>query len=226
MSKAVLISIKPEWVERIADGSKVVEVRKNKPKLPIPFKCYIYESQGRRYSWGVKPDTIANHDEDRFLDCRRGMPDVKKDDNGNPYFSYGRMRVIGEFVCDEIKDYYPIDTKDPINKPYGDEIEKESCLSTKQVNDYGFRTLGYGMLFGLHITDLVIYDKPKELREFRTLCKYRNDDGSCQYKKVDCECVKFDFNPDYSVNFAECCDFITRPPQSWCYVEEIDAYET
>lgn len=42
MSKAVLISIRPKWVEKIANGKKTIEVRKTKPKLETPFKCYIY----------------------------------------------------------------------------------------------------------------------------------------------------------------------------------------
>ena len=40
--KAVLISIQPKWCELIASGKKMVEVRKTKPKLETPFKCYIY----------------------------------------------------------------------------------------------------------------------------------------------------------------------------------------
>ena len=75
--------------------------------------------------------------------------------------------------------------------------------------------------YGWHISDLVIYDKPRELSEFRNVCKYLNNDGSCRYKEVDCDCVKFDFNPDWSINFAECLDYMSKPPQSWCYVEEL-----
>ncbi|MBP5781471.1 MAG: hypothetical protein J6X34_09600 [Clostridia bacterium] len=40
--KAVMISIRPNWCEMIASGKKIVEVRKTKPKLDPPFKCYIY----------------------------------------------------------------------------------------------------------------------------------------------------------------------------------------
>lgn len=47
----------------------------------------------------------------------------------------------------------------------------------------------------------------------------QHDDNSCKYREIDCDCVKFDFNPNGSVNFAECLNFMTRPPQSWCYVE-------
>lgn len=44
--KAVLISIRPKWCELIATGQKTVEVRKTRPKLETPFKCYIYKTGG------------------------------------------------------------------------------------------------------------------------------------------------------------------------------------
>ena len=46
MSKAVLISIRPKWCEKIVNGEKTIEVRKTRPKLEAPFKCYIYETGG------------------------------------------------------------------------------------------------------------------------------------------------------------------------------------
>ena len=46
MSKAVLISIRPKWCEKIVNGEKTIEVRKTRPKLETPFKCYIYETGG------------------------------------------------------------------------------------------------------------------------------------------------------------------------------------
>lgn len=57
MSKAVMLSIRPKWVEKIANGEKTIEVRKTRPKLPTPFKAYIYCSRGNdarrlRGSWG------------------------------------------------------------------------------------------------------------------------------------------------------------------------------
>lgn len=72
MSKAVMISIRPKWCEKIVNGEKTIEVRKTRPKLETPFKCYIYETQGRT-------DT----------------PWVDKD--GHMIFA-GRGQVIGEFV--------------------------------------------------------------------------------------------------------------------------------
>ena len=57
MSKAVMLSIRPKWCEKIANGEKTIEVRKTRPKLDTPFKCYIYCTQGNdarrlRGSWG------------------------------------------------------------------------------------------------------------------------------------------------------------------------------
>ena len=42
MNKAVILSIRPKWVEKIIRGEKTLEVRKTRPKLETPFKCYIY----------------------------------------------------------------------------------------------------------------------------------------------------------------------------------------
>ena len=57
MSKAVMLSVRPKWCEKIASGKKTIEVRKTRPKMNTPFKCYIYCSQGNdarrlRGSWG------------------------------------------------------------------------------------------------------------------------------------------------------------------------------
>ena len=57
MNKAVMLSVRPKWVGKIANGEKTIEVRKTKPNLPTPFKAYIYCSQGNdarrlRGSWG------------------------------------------------------------------------------------------------------------------------------------------------------------------------------
>lgn len=45
--KSVILSIKPKWCELIASGQKTVEVRKTRPKIETPFKCYIYETKDK-----------------------------------------------------------------------------------------------------------------------------------------------------------------------------------
>ena len=172
--KSVLISIQPKWCELIANGKKKVEVRKTKPKLETPFKVYIY--------------------------CTKNFK------NNKPY-SYktwaGYGKVIGEFVCDKI-DYFssadsewaymvaPAGSKMPMHEDTALCIMQErGGLSLDDIIAY-FGDEDYKAYFW-HISNLVIYDKPRELSEFHkpimpTGLRYEND-------------------------------IITRPPQSWCYIE-------
>ena len=118
--------------------------------------------------------------------------------------------VIGEFVCDKIVEF-----ENSWYDPAFDETSTFSCVNVEELARYiGKNDYGYGW----HISDLVIYDKPKELSEFKPICRWMNDDFSCMYQKVECGKVKFDINPDNTVNLAECTRRLSKAPQSWCYV--------
>lgn len=176
MSKSVLISIRPKWCELIASGHKTIEVRKTRPKLEPPFKCYIY-------------CTKPKFEHEDFFVIDAGTEKART--------FYGGGKVIGEFVCDLIfplsfyaSDASFFDTVPPLSVP-------GTCLTDKEIVEY----LGNGKTgHGWHISDLVIYDDPKKLSEFR----------------------RHDPTYDFSV-FGEVCRTyaIQRPPQSWCYVEEL-----
>lgn len=170
MSKAVLISVRPKWCELIANGTKTVEVRKSRPKLHTPFKCYIYCTQS-----GVALGAWGKHG-----------------------------KVIGEFTCDRIYGLAPLN-----HAP--DDVEQQACLTREEIVRY-LKGVGYGW----HISDLKIYDVPKELNEFwfppELYCE-KERCGGCPYDQVA------DVNGEYSFD----CEWkrpLTRPPQSWCYVEE------
>lgn len=157
MSKAVLISIRPEWCEKIMTGQKTIEVRKTRPKLIPQFKCYIYCSQGSdvrrlRGSWG---------------------------------------KVIGEFTCDAITRVNLCGFWDDSGKQLDNRL-KETCLTSKEFCDYLGEKVGYGW----HISNLRIYDTPRELREFYAVPNEVEVALKAKPKPV------------------------TRPPQSWRYVEE------
>lgn len=164
--RSVLISIRPKWCELIAKGQKAVEVRKTRPKLETPFKVYIYMTAGD----AVYPVTI----------------------NGSPYTcsNVGGKCVIGEFVCDEIREI----GFSPYNHGEYTCEDQTYIEQTRLTFDEMFEYLGEGYGYGWHISDLVIYDTPKSLSEFRGLRK-----------------TKFGYEPVS----------LTRPPQSWCYVEEV-----
>ena len=126
-----------------------------------------------------------------------------------------RQKVIGEFVCDRI---FPIDVYDNgCIKDWNFECMWQACLPYEGIAAYiGREKRGYGW----HISNLKIYDTPKELSEFSPVCMYKNDDKSCQSRMIACSYQKYDYNPDGSINLVECGRTLERPPQSWCYVEE------
>ena len=182
MAKAVLISIRPEWVEKILSGKKTLEVRRNRPKLETPFKCYIYCTNS-----GVAMGMWGKHG-----------------------------KVVGEFTCDNIETYnYDYCPHPEIGMDYDcgdswweidDEDLKSACLTEEKFLYYAF---GSEAMYGWHISKLEIYDTPKVLSKFRRIC-----DKGCR-----CEgCAR------YWGNGGNCgieSLRIKRPPQSWCYVEEL-----
>lgn len=186
--KSVLISIKPKWCELIASGNKTIEVRKARPKIDTPFKCYIYCTK-------VRTDMPAFVDED-----------------GHVIYTVGG-NVIGEFVCDEIEHFTKafFDEQDERDTEEIAYFLEESCLSYSELCNY----VKLDDFYGWHISDLKIYEKPRELSEFYKECDFDKCD-SCSHLYVE----------NTPNSYETWCEFdekmpIARPPQSWCYVEEL-----
>ena len=152
MSKAVLISIRPKWCELIASGGKTIEVRKTRPKLETPFKCYIY---------CTKP-SFPHED---FFVFDAGTDKAKT--------FYGGGKVIGEFVCDRIIDWHYIPDPDESADPGSMAYDVLTVDGEKTGLEYDeFEDYGKGApLYGWHISELVVYDEPKKLSEFTGLRK-------------------------------------------------------
>ena len=198
--KSVLISIQPKWCELIANGKKTIEVRKTRPKIDVPFKCYIYQTKTVYVSKSKENDVL--------VPIKQNMG-----------------KVIGEFMCDCIANYeaelWDDETYERIQEFFepddfaeygeyeyktiadnGDDFWREnmlctsSCLTIEELRKYV--GCGIATFYGWHISDLVIYDKPKELSEFRSYnCSVYLENG-------------------YPLPTHE----IKRPPQSWYYVTE------
>lgn len=198
--KSVLISTRPKSVEKIchkigedetgkAIYEKRIEVRKTAPK-EVPFKCYIYETKGQY---------------------------VKFTHGAHTKYGYGRGKVIGEFICDRIicsQAYFDSQGKNHLTNVFPDDIKK-TCLDEYDLWDYiaGKAVKANQMYDGYlwHISDLKIYDKPRELSEFRKPCDRFLD---C------CTCRRLVHN-----EYMSCDNKITRPPLSWCYVEDLGEEE-
>ena len=198
MAKAVLISIRPEWCEKIANGWKTIEVRKTKPYLETPFKCYIYCTNTRpflvcgdvfRGDWFTEFTRLSGYgraEADRIWDVFNG-------------------HVAGEFVCDRVE------TIKAATEPYGiydvdDDFVKQTGLVNGALWDYGHGKT----LYGWHISDLKIYDTPKELPQFRKCCGTQDCD-KCQFWENTGEYAGCLTSEERRLN---------RAPQSWRYVEE------
>ena len=218
MSKAVLISIKPKWVEKIASGAKTVEVRRTAPQLSPPFKCYIYCTRNAR-----DLDKLWVLNEQRRQEYG-GLTAVCANLAERPNCHYcGNGKVIGEFVCDGIDEYsYGYDYCDGVD--IDDDTILETAIDREDINIYA----NGKTLFGWHISNLKIYDNPRELSEFAVAdkeairqCEYREQSyyafTDTGYIKNGFYCKKKD---DWC--FGECKrKALTRPPQSYMFVEEV-----
>lgn len=229
---AVLISIHPQWCEKIFSGEKTIEIRKTKPNLSTPFKCYVYETKGRMT---LKEKAPAPWDGDEMV---------------NFYIHEGSGKIIGEFICDKIDIYemegftrrenvYQAITR--IEVEDGDELQyteaandmspeelsksriiKESRVKFDDIGKYACGAVfGFYKFYGWHISNYKKYTTPKELHEFRAECPEWSK-GRFTEKCEKCE--------NYYVDYRDCCSIcltdgeleITGAPQSWRYVIDVE----
>lgn len=186
MSKAVLISVHPKWCQKIISGEKTIEVRKTRPKLLPQLKCYIYCTEGR-------PDLNIPISQERLMRDYLETGSMK-----SLNCPLGNGKVIGEFACDQIIDAWWDYVPDAITREVaGGNLE--ALDGTGMTDEELFSYVGDSMrghCYGWHISNLKIYDTPRELREFYAVPN-----------EVEVA-LKVKPRP------------ITRPPQSWRYVEE------
>ena len=206
MGRSVMISVKPRFCDLIAREKKKTEVRKTRPKTEIPFKCYIYCTRAKRSEKLYSNGTVIVKDTRKLLDRSVRYP-------GSKIFQRWNGKVIGEFVCDRV---YELVTQSQCGSYYvkgedqsiTNDAARHSCLTLKDMHEYLRSNVGYGW----HISDLIIYDKPKDLSDFYRPCIYGEEsDVSCFL------CDKSGYRPDMHI---DCFNKVTRPPQSWCYAEE------
>ena len=142
---------------------------------------------------------------EKTVEVRKIAPKLKPPFKAYAYESIGQGEgagaVVGEFVCDTVEENIP-DYNPAYERFFYNSFEcGEDCLTSDEIAEYGKGD----PLRGLHITKPKRYDTPKALSEFR---------------KPD---VWYTTETDNtSVLVHETGETITRPPQSWTYVEEIE----
>ena len=203
MSKAVLMSIRPSWVDKIASGEKTVELRKSWPRfMMVPFKVYIYMTKHE----DRLIDVLHDGDTDYLGDTHHGKSVFIKIPEGS--FQYQRGKVVGEFVCDAVsaltfdRNNIPTLHYSGPAKPWRTCVTKEAAL--KYCGDAEERGL-----WAWHISELKMYryDQAKDLTDFKRPCNLKPDCFLCKNWVFA--------NKDCKLNRG-----ITTAPKSWCYVEE------
>ena len=196
-SKSILISIKPEWVEKILDGSKTIEIRKSIPKCKLPIKVYIYCTKGQELWGDGTGNTWYGIAEDE---------DMERVFELTPTLTRLNGKVVAEFTLSEIltlwQNHKGSATARVVNV---NEFTKQSCMTWGQYCEYHKCKNGkYPNSYAWYISNLIVYDEPKLLQEFFKPC-----DG----------CEKL--GTDRCTNEISYCKAktIIRPPQSWCYVQ-------
>lgn len=210
MNKCVLLSVRPQYCELIANGKKSIEIRKSRPKIPTPFKCYIYCTAPKKF-YKISEHMATSAEYLHLCDGKVTMSDGFEFFGRADYKVLNR-KVIGEFVCDEITKHTYDNFIGAVNADGSERTEaiqgegtywfwederKETCLSQDEIFKYG----GTKPLYAWNISALQIYDKPRELSEFvsgSSRLTWGADGESWVWSGM------------------------TRPPQSWCYVEEHD----
>ena len=209
--KAVLLSMRPEWCKKILDGEKTVEVRRTCPVHGTPFKVYIYCTLAGSDSLFMN---VLNRD---VAAWNRGSWPEKKG------------CVIGEFTCKKITGLTHVGETgnwEPASlyvmapgsyyKP-ADELLEAACMSKETAEKYLKGRDGCGW----HISDLKIYDNPRYLNEFSRFGFFGMGRSNCVCGNWRCK----NYEPSESYMIPPTCKIdgcsIFRPPQSWCYVEEL-----
>ena len=204
--KTVLLPVHPNWLKLILSGKKTVEVRKTKPKEAVPFRVLLYCTKG--------PIELARDKSGNIVLLSRN----KKADISDLEILSGK--VIAEFVCEDIDRMAHCGTcqkdirlkiKHNLNC---EEIERGYLTKCQLSYDSLEKYSGGGDLYGWYISDLKIYNKPKELSEFYKKCNEGCEDCYLwQNVRVNSEEFDMDCSSKYYGHIP-----LKRPPQSWCYV--------
>jgi len=238
MKKAIMISIQPQWVEKILNGEKTIEIRKTIPNCELPVKVYVYCTKQRPYLLDLRkyPHMPFNYD---LVDCC--------------YQKYNEHnlngKVVAEFTLNKVDTFdfaysewaynvAPAGSKMPMSEDTFIRLANtKGCLTNEDLIKY-FGDEDYVANLW-YIDDLIIYDKPKELSHFETAYeRWKKPNIGGWFSKITVECPYCKKTAEvYNTSGSWCCcggtmsvketfkpkkKILTKAPQSWCYVEEVE----
>lgn len=224
--KNILISIKPQWVEKILNGEKTVEIRKTMPKCELPCKVYIYCTKDNKELRLFNQKVCASFKISRTKTYSIAQQKAYTKFIGDESQSLNG-KVVGEFTLNNVEKIHccavPYRKTNNLNYEHfidngvyqlkdddglvfeRDDTKLDTMLKNKDLKKIQLKPIdiynylnGYGKFYVWHIDNLKIYDKPKELSEFSSIMKRMKGKES---------------------RFTS--HLLQRPPQSYCFVEEL-----
>jgi predicted transcriptional regulator len=159
--KAIMLSINPKWMAKILNGEKTIEVRKRFPSDYVGW-LYIYCTKEKDKHEICIYDNPIEH---RIMCSRYHFLDNGEEARialFNPRYIKGK--IVARFWCDKVEKHTDFGCMFPYSKL---RYNKATCLSEEEIEDYGFIDgKGFVPLYAIHISQLEIFDKPKELKNF------------------------------------------------------------
>lgn len=195
MRKAILISIKPEWVAKILNGEKTLEIRKTIPKCDLPIDVYIYCTKGPGYCHHAF-NAFRSSDNKAVIPMQLCNGKVVAKFTLNKVEEIKKVWYVSAFTKQKTISCYRGDKNGLIRK----QLEEKSCLSLLELKSY----IGWDKGYAWHIDNLEIFDKPKELREFYVYSYSVSGIG------LDGEDKTFEILKP-----------LTKAPQSYCYIKDV-----
>ncbi len=213
--KSVIISIRPEWCEKILNGEKIIEVRKSAPK-ELPIKAYIYETKGssKKGRGKVIGEFIVKSTERRSV---KGLFHSQADFNafcikcGLPSFGKDNYEFVKKYAGK--KDYiFALHITAP--KLYDKPKELGEFYSIKQCKPE-YSPFGYQWTWeDRHKRNTG--GRKNEYRPVPIEChRCKSLVGGKDYLDEKSGCILFDYECVSKYHKP-----IARPPQSWQYIEE------
>lgn len=149
---AVMLSLKPEIVQRIIERRQSVIIKLTCAKTALPFKCYVYCKHGKLLFFPKYREKELLSD----CSCFETSPKHHK------LYNQLKGRVVGEFICEYIEKFKVPDTG-PI---YVVDNKLNTILTRANIKD-----IFIGRYYAWHIKDFILYDTPKELDVFKKASK-------------------------------------------------------
>ena len=198
--KAILMSIRPQHLVNILNGKKTIELRK---KFPSDYRGWVnlYCTKGTLYFNSYENEWQTSKVDRKLL---------------NPNLFHRSGKVVARVWVDNVEEITvcpPCYEQHSLfnNDEYLGELEtskidllEKACVNADELTKYLYNEVSeelYEKFYAIHIGELEIFDRPRELGEFH------------YYKKRLIDCGR-----GWPLYFDEVKTQVRRAPQSWQYI--------